>query len=272
MKIIIPMAGESERFRKAGYAIPKPLILVDGKPMIEHVIDLFPGEEDFVFVCNSNDLQNTNLRSVLLGKKPKAKIIEIEFGKFGPVWSVVEALKKEDFLDDGPTIVNYCDFGAFWDYEAFKAKMKETNCDGCITAYKGFHPHSLGNTYYGYLKLDKDGYMEEIKEKESYTSNRMEEYASAGTYYLRNGGMVRKYFAELLEKKINKNGEYYVSLVYNLMQRDGLRTHIYELEYFLQWGTPMDLQEYQFWSDYFSKDRLNGKAMNGQEGESTRKK
>lgn len=259
MKIIISMAGESERFRKAGYAIPKPLILIDGRPMIEHVIDLFPGEEDFVFVCNSKDLRETDLREVLLRKKPAAKIMEIEFGHFGPVWSVAEALKKEDFLsDDEPAIVNYCDFGVHWDYSDFKKKMETLKCDGCITAYKGFHPHSLGNTYYGYLKWDKDNYMVEIREKESYTQNRMEEYASAGTYYFRKGSMVRKYFSELLEKKINKNGEYYVSLVYNLMQRDGLRTYIYELEYFLQWGTPMDLREYEFWSEYFSKERLGG--------------
>ncbi len=259
MKIVIPMAGGSERFRLAGYKIPKPLILVDGKPMIEHVIDLFPGETDFVFVCNEEDLATTNLTEVLMKKMPTGKIININFRKYGPVWSVAEALKKENFIEDEEqVIVNYCDFGAFWNYENFKRKMKETDCDGCITAYKGFHPHTLGNTYYGYMTWDKDNYMKEIREKESFTSNRMEEYASAGTYYFKKGKYVKKYFAELLEKQINKNGEYYVSLVYNLMTRDGLRTYIYELDYFLQWGTPQDLVEYQSWSDYFRK--LNSKT------------
>ena len=52
MQIIIPMSGFGERFRAAGYKVPKPLIKVHGKPIIHHVIDMFPGEEDFTFICN----------------------------------------------------------------------------------------------------------------------------------------------------------------------------------------------------------------------------
>ena len=51
MQIIIPMSGFGERFRRAGYSIPKPLIEVDGKPIIQHVIEMFPGEEKFIFIC-----------------------------------------------------------------------------------------------------------------------------------------------------------------------------------------------------------------------------
>ena len=44
MQIIIPMSGLGERFRRAGYKVPKPLIEIDGKPIIAHVIDMFPKE------------------------------------------------------------------------------------------------------------------------------------------------------------------------------------------------------------------------------------
>ncbi|MFM9906573.1 MAG: hypothetical protein ACKVP8_02970 [Nitrospiraceae bacterium] len=52
MQIIIPMSGFGERFRRAGYAVHKPLIEVDNKPIVGHVIDLLPGETDFTFICN----------------------------------------------------------------------------------------------------------------------------------------------------------------------------------------------------------------------------
>lgn len=52
MQIAIPMSGFGKRFRRAGYVLPKPLIGTDGRPIIAHVIDLFPGETDFVFFCN----------------------------------------------------------------------------------------------------------------------------------------------------------------------------------------------------------------------------
>ena len=48
MKIIIPMSGFGERFRRAGY-----VILIDGKPIIEHV-EMFPGETDFIFICRGS--------------------------------------------------------------------------------------------------------------------------------------------------------------------------------------------------------------------------
>ncbi|SVE52845.1 uncharacterized protein METZ01_LOCUS505699, partial [marine metagenome] len=52
MQIVIPMSGFGERFRRAGYSVPKPLIEVDGKPIIQYVIEMFPGEENFIFICN----------------------------------------------------------------------------------------------------------------------------------------------------------------------------------------------------------------------------
>ena len=51
MQIVIPMSGFGERFRSAGYEVPKPLIEVDGSPILEYVVNLFPGEKDFIFIC-----------------------------------------------------------------------------------------------------------------------------------------------------------------------------------------------------------------------------
>ena len=42
------MSGFEERFRKVGYKAPKPLIEIEGKPIIAHVIDMFPGEQEFI--------------------------------------------------------------------------------------------------------------------------------------------------------------------------------------------------------------------------------
>ena len=55
MKIIIPMSGIGKRFIEADYKESKPLIQVEGKPIIEHVINLFDkekGKDDYVFICN----------------------------------------------------------------------------------------------------------------------------------------------------------------------------------------------------------------------------
>lgn len=67
---------------------------------------------------------------------------------------------------------------------------RSRNADGAISAYKGFHPHMLGSTNYAFIREDNQ-WMLEIKEKEPFTDNRMQEYASDGTYYFRKGDFVK---------------------------------------------------------------------------------
>ena len=90
----------------------------------------------------------------------------------------------------------------------------------------------------------------EIREKQPFTNDKMSEFASTGTYYFKKGSYVKKYFKELIEKDININCEYYVSLVHNLLIEDGLVNLVYEIPHMLQWGTPIDVSEYMQWSNY----------------------
>jgi len=242
------MSGVGNRFVKAGYVDPKPLIVIDGKPIIEHVCDLFPGEVKFTFICNSKHLEETNMRQILRSIKPHANIVEIPNHKKGPVYAV--SLVEDLIEDEDEVIVNYCDFGSYWDYEDFLKHTRKRDADGAIPAYKRFHPHMLGSTNYAFMR-DDNQWMLEIKEKESFTDNRNNEYASNGTYYFKKGKFVKKYFNELMQKDINLNGEYYVSLIYNLLIEDGLKVSIYDIEHMLQWGTPQDVDEYNGWSKYF---------------------
>ncbi|WP_235890122.1 NTP transferase domain-containing protein [Flavobacterium gawalongense] len=248
MHIIIPMSGIGNRFIEAGYNDPKPLIVIDGKPIIEHVCDLFSGETKFTFICNSKHLAETNIREILLKIKPNANIVEIANHKKGPVYAV--SLVEDLIEDEEEVIVNYCDFGTYWDYDDFLKHTRNRDADGAIPSYKRFHPHMLGKTNYAFMRDDKQ-WMLEIKEKEPFTNNRMNEYASNGTYYFKKGKYVKKYFSDLMQKDINLNGEYYVSLIYNLMFLDGLKVSIYEVQHMLQWGTPQDVEEYNSWSKYF---------------------
>lgn len=248
MHIIIPMSGVGKRFIDAGYKVPKPLIEVDGKPIIEHVCDLFPGETKFTFICNAQHLAETNMREMLTSIKPGSQIVEIPNHKKGPVFAVDSINHLID--DEEEVIVNYCDFGTYWDYHDFLEHTRSRDADGAVPSYKGFHPHMLGTTNYAFMR-DKDQWMLEIKEKEPFTDNRMQEYASNGTYYFKKGAYVKKYFRQLMDEDINLKGEYYVSLIYNLLVADNLKVSIYEIQHMLQWGTPGDVEEYNTWSKYF---------------------
>lgn len=248
MQVVIPMSGSGKRFADAGYENIKPLIVVDGKPIISYVVDMFPGETNFVFICSKEHLDTLPLRSVLENLVPSARIIPIEPHKKGPVYAVSQCFDEID--DDDEIVVNYCDFYSDWDYADFLSDTHARKAEGCVPSYRGFHPHMLGTDNYAFIK-DDDRWLKAIQEKKPFSDDRMAEYASNGTYYFRHGRHVKKYFRELMERDIQVNGEFYVSMVYNLLVEDGLPVSVYEVPHMLQWGTPKDLEEYQKWSDYF---------------------
>ena len=241
------MSGFGERFRRAGYETPKPLIVVDGKPIIHHVIDLFPGDHDFIFICNEDHLQNQSfrMREILEETGVRHRIHSIPPHKLGPVHAVLSA---KELLDPHlQTIVNYADFTCFWSFEDFALAVSQPNVQGAVPAYRGFHPHSGGTTNYAYIR-ETDGLLEEIREKQPFTDQKTEEFASSGTYFFQNAGMMIHYLERQVAENINVQGEFYASSAFDLMARDKKDVLVYEINYFMQWGTPQDLAEYEFWS------------------------
>ncbi len=250
MQIIIPMSGFGERFRRAGYDRPKPLIEIDGKAIIEHVVDLFPGERDITFICNEDHLRTPHFKmeEILNRAAPHARISAVASRKLGPIDAVMRGMPDLD--PDKPTIVNYCDFTCVWDWADFKNYAAATRCAGAIPCYRGFHPHSLGSTFYAYVR-ENDLWAYDIQEKKPFTDTPSNEFASSGTYYFDSGRRMREAFEETVRAERMVNGEYYVSMAYKGLFDRGEKVGIYEIPHFMQWGTPEDFEEYQRWSDLF---------------------
>lgn len=250
MKIVIPMTGMGRRFLNAGYTDPKPLIQAQGKSIIEHIIQNFSAQDSFVFICNEIHLKTTSLAEVLANAAPRQQILTIAAHQKGPVYAVDQIA---DHLENHePVIVNYCDFNWKWDYEHFCQRMKDTRVDGAVIGYRGFHPHLLGPNLYAGCRTDAHERLLEIREKFSFTENKMDSFHSSGTYYFSRGALLKDYFKRTLQdSSLEINGEYYVSVVYKKMLQDHLNLSVYEIPYFCQWGTPQDLKEFDYWEEYF---------------------
>ncbi len=246
MKLVIPMSGSGSRFVAAGYTSLKPLIVVEGRPLIAHVLDMFPGEEDVVFICNEEHLGTTDIVSVLKALKPSCTIITVPGKQKGPVAALVHAFGVID--DDEDVMVSYCDFTQDWDYAAFKAVARTKQFAGAVPAYTGFHPHLLRKNLYAGIIADENNVMQAIQEKHCFTENPEDSYHSSGVYYFASGKLLKRYANELIESGANLNGEYYASMMYPLVLRDNLSVFVPKVTAFMQWGTPEDLEEYEAWS------------------------
>ena len=253
MQIAIPMSGFGERFRRAGYTTPKPLIEIDGKPVVAHVLDMFPGERDVVFVCNRRHLAEPafGMESVLRRHCPSGRVVGVEPHKLGPVYAALRAMSLLD--PDRPVMVSYCDFSCYWDWGAFKRFVRETGCDGAIPAYRGFHPHSLGSGgRYAYMR-EAGGWVLDIREKAPFTDDPMAEFASSGAYYFSTARLMGRALRAAMDRSLEVGGEYYVSLAYKPLLEEGKRVAVYPLQHFMQWGTPDDVAEYRGWSEAFRR-------------------
>ena len=240
------MAGSGERFIKAGYADPKPLIKIGEQRIIEYVLDMFDKERDnFIFICNENHLETTPMRSILTSLVRFKTIVSIPQHKLGPVYTVLAA---ENLInDEEPYVIAYCDNPVTWNYDSFKQMMCNMGVDGGIVSHTGFHPHTLSSTLFAYSKTDRWGWVSEVKEKACFTNNRFAEHASSGIYYFRYGHYIKKYFKQTINEQLTYKGEYYVTLVYNLLIRDGLRVFSYLNDKVLAFGTPREVQNFESW-------------------------
>jgi molybdopterin-guanine dinucleotide biosynthesis protein A len=148
-QLVVPMTGISSRFTAAGYDRPKALIEIDGETVIDHVVDMFPGWDDVVFICNADHLADPRLRlrERLLERRPQGKVVEVAAHKLGPGHAVLQA--AEHIARDKPVVVNYCDFTCYWDADDFATYLSSgAVTGGAIPAYRGFHPHMLHSTSY----------------------------------------------------------------------------------------------------------------------------
>lgn len=254
-QLIIPMSGLGKRFLKEGYKLPKPLIQVLGKPIIAHVLEMFDGWDDVLFIVNKDHLQNKDLdmEHILLGLKPSGKIVPIESHNYGPSFAIYQA--KESVSKDRPVVVNYCDFAGEFDLQEYEKQLQ--NNDSVLLTYSGFHPHMLRSNKFAYVKKSPEGVVIDIKEKESYTDNPMSEYASAGSYGFKNGSLLIDAIEKQMRTQMSLNGEFYTSLTLKPILENGFRVVDVEMRKFFQWGTPEDLADFEYWSNAISLVELD---------------
>lgn len=242
--LIVPMTGISSRFTAAGYDRPKFMLEVDGQLIIDHVIDMYPDWEDVIFICNGRHLDDPrlNLEEHLLTRRPRAQVVRLDVPQKGPGDAV---LKVRDLIDrNRAVVVNYCDFTVYWDSDVLSERLCSGEVEGIIPCYTGFHPHMAFSTSYAYVKME-GGLVADIQEKKPWSDNPAKEFASSGTYAFATGAILLDALDEQVEKRYLLKGEYYLSLTFKPILERGGRVEVLNIEHFMQWGTPQDLEEYK---------------------------
>ena len=232
LNVLIPMAGAGSRFAKAGYTFPKPLIDVNGAPMIQRVVENLGLDANYIFVVQREHLEEYNLDTMLNLIAPGCTVAIVDEMTEG---AACTALIAEYFIDnEEPLFFANSDQYVEWEPVEFMYKMQETQADGGIVTFKATHPK------WSFAEIDKaTSLVTQVAEKNPISDN-----ATVGYYYWKHGSDFVKYAKQMIDKDIRVNNEFYVCPVFNEAIKDGKKIHTYEAKAMWGLGTPEDLEHY----------------------------
>lgn len=225
--VLIPMAGLGSRFADAGYTKPKPLIDVNGVPMIEAVVNSLGIDGNYIFIVQKEHSVQYHLLDVLDSIAPGCSIVELD----GPTDGAARtALTASHLIDnDRPLIIANSDQIVDWQSKIFSNLVNSWNV---VALFEADDPK------WSFAKIENN-LITEIEEKKVISNS-----ASVGIYGWAKGSDYVKYAKLMIARDIRTNDEFYIAPVYNGAIADGQKVHPFFVEKMYGTGTPEDLATY----------------------------
>jgi glucose-1-phosphate thymidylyltransferase len=211
MRIIIPMAGMGKRMRPHTLTVPKPLVPIAGKPIVQRLV------EDITKVCNEKVEEIAFIIAPSFDAEVEKMLtgIAADLGAKGSIWYQEEALGTAHAILcaapalEGKVVVAFAD-------TLFKADFKmDTTREGIIWVQKIEDPRA-----FGVVKLDHSGNITDFVEKpQTFVSD----LAIIGIYYFNDGAYLRSELQYLLDNDIRDKGEYQLTNALENMKTKGTK-------------------------------------------------
>lgn len=237
LNIVLPMAGRGSRFANAGYKMPKPLIEINGKPMIDLVVhNISPKREHrFIFLVLKEHLSQYGLEEHLRTIAPGCEIITVDQVTEGAACTVLLAKKYID--NDMPLMIANCDQYVDIDINDYLHVMEEEKTDGLVMTMKAHDPK------WSFIQYDSQHHIIGILEKQVVSDE-----ATVGIYNFSRGKDYVRGAELMIKENLRVNNEFYVAPVYNLLLQEKYKISIFNIGAVLDGmyglGTPEDLETF----------------------------
>lgn len=232
INILIPMAGKGSRFQEAGYTLPKPLIEVKGKTMIEWAMQSFSFLKKYgvkhrlIFVVQEAHEEKfkikKNLRN-LFGKE----IVVITINKYTRGQAETCLYAKKYINNYCKLIIHNCDTYSISNIEDYIEK----GYDGIIPCFK------TQDKKYSFARDDEYGFVDKVAEKDVISDR-----GSVGMYYFRRGSDFVSTAESMLDRNAIEKSEFYVAPCYNELIKSGKRIKSILVKKNWIMGTPEELE------------------------------
>ena len=248
INIVLPIAGRGSRFAEAGFELPKPLILVHEKPMIEVVVNNIRPlcDHRFIFVALKEHLDHLGMEETLNRIAPGCIIIPVTEVTEGAACTVLLA---REFIDNNDQLMmansdQYVDI----DINDYLSLMDDKKVDGLIMTMWADDPK------WSFVGFNKEGQVNNVVEKEVISNE-----ATVGIYNFQKGSDFVNAADQMIAKNLRVKNEFYVAPAYNEMINDQANITIFNVgeEYngMYGMGIPLDLEK-------FVKNPVSQKILN----------
>ena len=231
LNILIPMAGLGSRFSSQGYAFPKPLIEVLGKPMIQLVVENLNIDGQYTFIVLKEHIEKYNIDKMLKLIKPDCNVVVTDGITEGAASTTL--LAKEFINNENPLIIANSDQYIEWNPREIIYSFINKKIDGGILTFPSTHPK------WSYAKINEEGDVVEVAEK-----NPISNHATVGVYFWMKGKDYVSSAEQMIDKNIRVNNEFYVCPVYNQAIENGKKINIKDIHKMWGIGTPEDLDTF----------------------------
>lgn len=236
MNIVIPMAGQGSRFKEAGYSKPKPFIDVNGKSMIERVLDnLYYPNARYFLIARPEHLELEKSLVAQIENQYNAKFITVNQLTEGTASTVLFA--RDYINNEDPLLIANSDQLIDLNIQDFIEDSFKRQKDGSILCFRDKEM----NPKWSFAKLNDKGDVIEVREKTP-----ISDIATVGIYLFSKG----KYFVDaavdMIIRNDRVNNEFYTCPVYNYAINLNKRIGVYLIEESSMHGlgTPKDLNTY----------------------------
>jgi len=221
MNVVVMMAGSSDGFIKDGYQYPKLLTEVNGKTMVELVIEGMKSittiENNVIVVINKQDDDRYYLGDVIKLILPNSHVMVVSQKTAGAVATSLLTIERIDestplLLINGDQVLDY-EERIFIDY------FVNENADAGTVTFNSVHPR------WSYVKTNHRGFVCEAAEKRPISNN-----ATAGFYYFKKSFDYIECAKRLILKDNHLNGLFYICPVFNEMILDQKNIVTYQID------------------------------------------
>lgn len=251
MQLVVPMAGLGQRFSSAGYELPKPLIPVDDVPMVVRAVWDYPATTRLVFVVHAEHVRRFQIDEVLKQYFPHCRIVVTPTVTQGQACTV--RLAGDELEPNDSVLVAACDNSHLYDADQFERRTRDDRFDCLIWTYRHDSRVLRRPEAHGWVQTRGNSTdVERVSCKLPLSSSSMDDHAISGCFWFRSARQMLAAIDSQVAEAQRVGNEFYLDVTPNVLLRQGARVGVFEVEKYIGWGTPDDLEDYERWGRYFA--------------------